>query len=76
MILTAEVATHTDVMRSVSGEMSVQTLQEQNAQIGGKWTITREEPKNDNKIFKSYIAHIHDNYGVLVNNFDDLALDS
>ena len=76
MILTVEVATHTDVMRIVSGEMSVQTLQEQNAQIGGKWTITREEPKNDNKIFQSYIAHIHDNYGVLVNNFDDLALDS
>ena len=76
MILTVEVATHTDVMRSVSGEMSVQTLQERNAQIGGKWIITREEPKNDNKIFQSYIAHIHDNYGVLVNNFDDLALDS
>lgn len=76
MILTAEVATHTDVMRSVSGEMSVQTLQEQNAQIGGKWIITREEPKNDNKIFQSYIAHIHDNYGILVNNSDDLALDS
>ena len=76
MILTVEIATHTDVMRDVSGEMSVQTLQEQNAQIGGKWIITREEPKNDNKIFQSYIAHIHDNYGVLVNNFDDLALDS
>lgn len=76
MILTAEVATHTDVMRSVSGEMSVQTLQEQNAQIGGKWITTREEPKNDNKIFQSYIAHIHNNHGVLVNNSYDLALDS
>ena len=76
MILIVEVAIHTDVMRDVSGKMSVQTLQEHHAVIGGKWIITREEPKNDNKIFQSYIAHIHDNYGVLVNNSDDLALDS
>lgn len=36
MILTVEAATHTDVMRSVSGEKSVQTLQEQHVLNGGK----------------------------------------
>ena len=50
MILTVELATHTDVMRDVSGEMSVQTLQEHHAQNGGIWNITREEQKNMAKI--------------------------
>ena len=49
MILIVEVAIHTDVMRDVSGEMSVQTLQEQIAQNGGKWNITREELENELK---------------------------
>lgn len=47
MILIVEVAIHTDVMRGVSGEMSVQTLQEQIAQNGGKWNTTREESRNE-----------------------------
>ena len=47
MILTVEAAIHTDVMRSVSGKMSVETLQEHHAVIGGRWNITREELGNE-----------------------------
>lgn len=47
MILTVEAAIHTDVMRDVSGEKSVQILQEHHAVIGGRWNFTREKEAAD-----------------------------